>query len=115
MNFRLESATRSLKVLAPKKISLESAAGNITISCLSHLKLESPELTLDAKTIILKGLSSKYHQDRGSTLKGRSPHQHRNSHGGEQEQKAYQLCACPNGKLFLAESEGICVADVYTC
>lgn len=115
-HLRLESATRSLKIQAPQKIALESMGGNITASCLSHLKLESSQVTLDSKTVILKGLKTS--KDHGSTSsKGHTSRQHqssnRNSGGGEQ--LVYQLCVCANGKLFLAEPEGECQADKHVC
>ena len=34
---------------------------------------------------------------------------------GPVDTKAYQVCACTSGKLFVTPSEGSCVADGSTC
>ncbi|KAK2583169.1 hypothetical protein KPH14_009191 [Odynerus spinipes] len=128
---RLESATRSLKVSAPQQVVLESWANEISASCLTDLKLQSVHgaIRLDSKSVFLKGLKT------AVTVQGRSSREQQQqqqqqqqqrssrssssssstSHQNQRETTIYQLCACANGKLFLARPEGICQADKSVC
>ncbi|XP_041973208.1 delta-sarcoglycan-like [Aricia agestis] len=95
----LESPTRSLEVHAAQSVSLESRAGDITASCLTTFRLRSVAgaIRLDASSIYMPKLKS------ALPLPPSAPH-------GPHHQNIYQLCACANGKLFLAPSHGVCAA-----
>ncbi|CAH2091899.1 unnamed protein product [Euphydryas editha] len=97
----LESPTRSLEMHAAQSIALESRAGDITASCLSTFRLRSiaGSIRLDAPSIYMPKLKS------ALPLPTSAPHGHDPHH-----QNIYQLCACANGKLFLAPPHGICAA-----
>lgn len=115
MCFRLESATRSLEVRASQRIVLDSFGGEIHASCLSDLTLQSVEgaITLHSKSVFLKGL--KVALPVQGHLSREQPQQY-SGRGGHQNQRGiYQLCACENGKLFLANPEGSCQADTIVC
>ncbi|XP_076236182.1 sarcoglycan delta isoform X2 [Calliopsis andreniformis] len=113
---RLESATRSLKISAPQRVVIESWANEISASCLTDLKLQSVHgaIKLDAKTVFMKGLKtaspSQAHSSREQQHSSRA-----SSHQSQRDTTIYQLCACANGKLFLARSEGTCQADKSIC
>lgn len=119
---KLESATRSLKISAPQRVTIESWANEISASCLTDLKLQSVHgaIRLDAKSVYIKGLktavpvqghSSREQQQQQQQHAGRSS----SSHQGQKETTIYQLCACASGKLFLARSDGTCQADKSIC
>lgn len=108
---RLESATRSLEVRAPQRISLESSAGGIEANCLSQLRLSSRQgnVTLDARGVFLKGLLAPHESSSLSSSRRRMPSSR------SEGVAVYQLCACDNGRLFLAASDGVCQADNTVC
>ncbi|KAK1131422.1 hypothetical protein K0M31_017707 [Melipona bicolor] len=121
---RLESATRSLKISAPQRVVIESWANEISASCLTDLKLQSVHgaIKLDAKTLFMKGLKtaspSQGHSSREQQQQQQQQQQHSSrtsSHQSQRDTTIYQLCACANGKLFLARSEGTCQADKSIC
>ncbi|XP_026748263.1 zeta-sarcoglycan-like [Galleria mellonella] len=97
----LESPTRSLEMHAAQNIALESRAGDISASCLTtfHLKSVAGSIHLDAPSIYMPKLKS------ALPLPASAPHAHDSHH-----QNIYQLCACANGKLFLAPPHGACGA-----
>ncbi|GFY74694.1 zeta-sarcoglycan [Trichonephila inaurata madagascariensis] len=97
---RLESPTRTLHVKAPEGIGIESRAGDISASCLKDLKLQSKEGTiwLDSERVELRNLKTAIPTTRGRSYPG-----------------IYQLCACENGRLFLAPPEKACQADNIVC
>ncbi|XP_063823746.1 zeta-sarcoglycan-like [Ostrinia nubilalis] len=97
----LESPTRSLEMHASQNIALESRAGDISASCLTtfHLKSVAGAIRLDAPSIYMPKLKS------ALPLPPSTPHSHDPHH-----QNIYQLCACSNGKLFLAPPHGACAA-----
>ncbi|XP_028177366.1 zeta-sarcoglycan-like [Ostrinia furnacalis] len=97
----LESPTRSLEMHASQNIALESRAGDISASCLTtfHLKSVAGAIRLDAPNIYMPKLKS------ALPLPPSTPHSHDPHH-----QNIYQLCACSNGKLFLAPPHGACAA-----
>lgn len=120
---RLESATRSLDIKAPQRITIESRAGHVTASCLSDMKLQSlsGSVKVDAASVFLEGLRT---AEPGSGRSSRDSQHSANiqygifsSHGSRQIQNdlVYQLCACATGKLFLARPEGACRADDAVC
>lgn len=117
---RLESATRSLKISAPQQVAIESWANDISASCLTDLKLQSVHgaIRLDAKSLFIKGLkAASPSQNHSSREQQQQQQQHtsRTSGGHQSHTTIYQLCACANGKLFLARSEETCQADKTIC
>lgn len=98
---RLESPTRSLQMEASNGISLDSRAGDITAICLNDLTLQSKSgvIKLDSERIWMRNLPEAATQSR--------PHQNND--------KVFQLCACENGRLFLADASGHCKADTNIC
>ncbi|XP_046835872.1 zeta-sarcoglycan isoform X1 [Vespa crabro] len=139
---RLESATRSLKISAPQRVVLESWANEISASCLTDLKLQSIHgaIKLDSKSVFLKGLKTAVtvqgrssreqqqqqpEQEQQQQQQQQQPQQQQqqqqqrssrsSTHQNQRETSIYQLCACANGKLFLARPEGICQADKSVC
>lgn len=122
-DLRLESATRSLEIKAPQRITIESRAGHVTASCLSDMKLQSVSGTVkvDAASVFLEGLRT---AEPGSGRSSRDQHSASiqyatfSGHGTRQSQSelaVFQLCACGTGKLFLARPEGACRADDAVC
>ncbi|XP_065346272.1 delta-sarcoglycan-like isoform X1 [Cloeon dipterum] len=101
-DLRLESPTRSLQVKAPQGVAIESRAGDISASCLTDLKLQSVAGTvrLEAANVFLPGL-----REAG---KGGAP-------SGRVSQDVFQLCACANGRIFLAQPDAVCAADSDVC
>ncbi|CAK1578291.1 unnamed protein product [Parnassius mnemosyne] len=97
----LESSTRSLEMHATQGISMQSRAGDISASCLTTFRLRSVAgaIRLDAPNIYMPKLKS------ALPLPPSTPHTHDPHH-----QNIYQLCACANGKLFLAPPHGVCAA-----
>ncbi|KAL4703404.1 hypothetical protein ACJJTC_011193 [Scirpophaga incertulas] len=97
----LESPTRSLEMHAAQSIAMESRAGDISASCLTTFRLKSVagSIRLDAPSIYMPKLKS------ALPLPPSAPHTHDPHH-----QNIYQLCACANGKLFLAPPHGACAA-----
>uniref|UniRef100_A0A4W5MYN3 Sarcoglycan, delta (dystrophin-associated glycoprotein) n=2 Tax=Hucho hucho TaxID=62062 RepID=A0A4W5MYN3_9TELE len=87
---RLESPTRSLYMEAPKGIQILAEAGDIQATCRSDLRLESKdgEITLDARRIRLLRLPEGKASPLGTTTR----------------QTVYEVCVCPNGKLFLSQA-----------
>ncbi|KAM4702209.1 gamma-sarcoglycan isoform 2-T3 [Discoglossus pictus] len=83
---RLESPTRSLSMDAPKGIQIKAQAGNIEAISQKDIKLYSSEgmLILDAETVRLPKL----------------PHGSKGTSGSSQE--LYEICVCPDGKLYLS-------------
>ncbi|XP_059482697.1 delta-sarcoglycan [Neocloeon triangulifer] len=99
---KLESPTRSLHVKAPQGVSIEARAGEISANCLSDMKLQSVAGTvrLEAANVFMPGLRE---ASRGSGQSSRAT------------QDVYQLCACANGRVFLAQPDVACAADSDVC
>ncbi|CAL8307738.1 unnamed protein product [Gadus morhua 'NCC'] len=91
---RLESPTRSLIMEAPKGVQILAEAGDIQASCRNELRLESKdgEISLDATRIRLLGL-----------LDGKASSSSSSSSSGTR-QTVYEVCVCPNGRLFLSQA-----------
>ncbi|XP_062262657.1 delta-sarcoglycan isoform X1 [Platichthys flesus] len=89
---RLESPTRSLIMEAPKGIQILAEAGDIQAICRNELRLESKdgEISLDARRIRLMGLP----EGKAST----------SSSSSGTRQTVYEVCVCPNGRLFLSQA-----------
>ncbi|XP_029439898.1 delta-sarcoglycan isoform X2 [Rhinatrema bivittatum] len=85
---RLESPTRSLVMEAPKGVEINAEAGSLEAMCRTDLRLESKdgEIKLDAAKIKLPRLPRGSYSSTGS------------------RQKVYEICVCPNGRLFLSQA-----------
>ncbi|NXN93182.1 SGCG protein, partial [Rhinopomastus cyanomelas] len=83
---RLESPTRSLSMDAPRGINIKAQAGNIEALSQMDIKLHSSDgvLLLDAETVRLPKLPE---GTRG---------------GAGFSQGLYEICVCPDGKLYLS-------------
>ncbi|XP_072446627.1 delta-sarcoglycan isoform X4 [Chiloscyllium punctatum] len=86
---RLESPTRSLTLEAPKGVEIYAEAGNMQATCRTELKLESEdgEINLEARNIKLPRLPMGSYTSSSFT-----------------QQNVFEVCACPNGKLFLSQA-----------
>ncbi|XP_010156320.1 PREDICTED: gamma-sarcoglycan-like [Eurypyga helias] len=82
----LESPTRSLSMDAPRGINIKAQAGNIEALSQMDIKLHSSDgvLLLDAETVRLPKLPE---GTRG---------------GSGISQGLYEICVCPDGKLYLS-------------
>ncbi|XP_024118182.1 delta-sarcoglycan isoform X2 [Oryzias melastigma] len=89
---RLESPTRSLLMEAPKGVEIQAEAGDIRAICRNELRLESKdgEIALDAQWIRLLRLPE------GKASGGSS--------SSGTRQTVYEVCVCPNGRLFLSQA-----------
>ncbi|CAF97283.1 unnamed protein product [Tetraodon nigroviridis] len=89
---RLESPTRSLLMEAPKGIQILAEAGDIQAICRNELRLESKdgEISLDARRIRLMRLPE------GKAAAASS--------SSGTRQSVYEVCVCPNGRLFLSQA-----------
>ncbi|XP_042198055.1 zeta-sarcoglycan [Callorhinchus milii] len=87
---KLESPTRALTMEAPKGVHIAADEGEIKATCRRDLQLQSTdgEIFLNAKTIRLGNIPQ------GSASTSSTPHQ-----------TVYEVCVCPNGKLFLSPGE----------
>ncbi|KAM6985860.1 delta-sarcoglycan [Aplochiton taeniatus] len=88
---RLESPTRSLLMEAPKGVRILAEAGDITATCRNELRMESKdgEISLDARRIrMLRLPEGKWSSSSSPPLGPR--------------QDVYEVCVCPNGKLFMS-------------
>lgn len=87
---RLESPTRSLSMDAPRGVYIKTQTGNIEGLSNLDIKFHSSDgmLILDAQTVRLPQLPEGTSEEPGSS------------------QELYEICVCPDGKLYLA------VADV---
>ncbi|XP_054982766.1 delta-sarcoglycan isoform X1 [Sorex araneus] len=98
---RLESPTRSLVMEAPKGVEINAEAGNLEATCRAELRLESKdgEIRLDAASIRLPRLPHGAHAPAGA------------------RQKVFEICACANGRLFLAQAGAgsTCQAHTSVC
>ncbi|XP_041443905.1 delta-sarcoglycan [Xenopus laevis] len=98
---RLESPTRTLIMEAPKGVEINAEAGSLEASCRTDLRLESKdgEILLQAPNVKLPQLPRGSYSSSGS------------------RQKVYELCACPNGRLFLSQagSGSTCQINTSVC
>ncbi|XP_078078256.1 gamma-sarcoglycan isoform X1 [Mustelus asterias] len=83
---RLESPTRSLSMDAPKGVQIKARAGNIEGSSQRDIVFHTSEgmLMLDAETVKLPKLP------------------HGTQGGSGNPQGLYEVCVCPDGKLYLS-------------
>ncbi|EAT42667.1 AAEL005840-PA [Aedes aegypti] len=115
-DLKLESPTRSLEARATQEIFMQSRAGSIEANCLNDLKLHSVagSIRLDASTIIMPNLRTAQAPSASSSGSSRdhsSGSSSTSTSSSSSHSKIYQLCACSNGKLFLAPAHSICTAD----
>ncbi|KAM6251363.1 delta-sarcoglycan isoform 1-T1 [Porphyrio hochstetteri] len=98
---RLESPTRALVMEAPKGIEINAEAGSLKATCRTELRLESKdgEITLNSAKIKLPNLPQGSSSSAGS------------------RQKIYELCVCPNGRLFLSQAgtSSTCQINTSVC
>ncbi|NP_001309808.1 zeta-sarcoglycan isoform X2 [Nomascus leucogenys] len=90
-DLRLESPTRSLIMEAPRGVQVSAAAGDFKATCRKELHLQSTEgeIFLNAETIKLGNLPT-------GSFSSSSPS------SSSSRQTVYELCVCPNGKLYLS-------------
>ncbi|KAF3825530.1 hypothetical protein GH733_005512 [Mirounga leonina] len=90
-DLRLESPTRSLIMEAPRGVQVSAAAGDFKATCRKELHLQSTEgeIFLNADKIRLGSLPT-------GSFSSSSPSSSR------PRQTVYELCVCPNGKLYLS-------------
>ncbi|XP_021561591.1 zeta-sarcoglycan [Carlito syrichta] len=90
-DLRLESPTRSLIMEAPRGVQVSAAAGDFKATCRKELHLQSTEgeIFLNADTIRLGNLPT-------GSFSSSSPS------SSSSRQTVYELCVCPNGKLYLS-------------
>ncbi|KAK6628275.1 hypothetical protein RUM43_002087 [Polyplax serrata] len=115
---KLESPTRSLEMKAPLGVAIESRAGDISASCLTDLKLQSLDgaIRFDSENVYfskLRKVNPTSAESSRSTRNEFIPPNSRQSNLGV-TYSIYQLCACENGRLFLAPPYGFCAADDNT-
>ncbi|XP_058853755.1 zeta-sarcoglycan-like [Acipenser ruthenus] len=105
-DLKLESPTRTLTMEAPKGVEISADAGDFKATCRKELQLESTEgqIFLNANTIRLGNLPH-------GTFAASSP----GSTGPKQI--VYELCVCPNGKLYLspAGTSSTCQSTSNVC
>ncbi|KAM8785114.1 zeta-sarcoglycan isoform 3-T3 [Rhynchonycteris naso] len=104
-DLRLESPTRSLIMEAPRGVQVSAAAGDFKATCRKELHLQSTEgeIFLNADTIRLGNLPTGSFTSSPSSSNAR--------------QTVYELCVCPNGKLYLspAGAGSTCQASSNIC
>ncbi|XP_072619709.1 zeta-sarcoglycan isoform X2 [Vulpes vulpes] len=90
-DLRLESPTRSLIMEAPRGVQVSAAAGDFKATCRKELHLQSTEgeIFLNADKIRLGNLPT-------GSLSSSS------ASSSNSRQTVYELCVCPNGKLYLS-------------
>ncbi|KAM6132563.1 zeta-sarcoglycan isoform 2-T2 [Pterocles gutturalis] len=96
-DLKLESPTRSLVMEAPRGVQVNAAAGELKATCRKELHLQSTEgeIFLNADTIRLGNLPVGSFSSSSSSSSS-SPS------SSAPRQTIYELCVCPNGKLYLS-------------
>ncbi|KAM6075901.1 zeta-sarcoglycan isoform 2-T2 [Chlamydotis macqueenii] len=94
-DLKLESPTRSLVMEAPRGVQVNAAAGDLKATCRKELHLQSTEgeIFLNADTIRLGNLPVGSFSSSSSSSSASS---------SAPRQTIYELCVCPNGKLYLS-------------
>ncbi|KAM6313299.1 zeta-sarcoglycan isoform 2-T2 [Aegotheles albertisi] len=94
-DLKLESPTRSLVMEAPRGVQVSAAAGDLKATCRKELHLQSTEgeIFLNADTIRLGNLPVGSFPSSSSSSSPSS---------SAPRQTIYELCVCPNGKLYLS-------------
>ncbi|NXO96982.1 SGCZ protein, partial [Certhia brachydactyla] len=101
-DLKLESPTRSLVMEAPRGVQVNAAAGDLKATCRKELHLQSTEgeIFLNADTIRLGNLPVGSFSSSSSSSSFSSSSSSPSS--SAPRQTIYELCACPNGKLYLS-------------
>ncbi|XP_010886387.1 zeta-sarcoglycan isoform X2 [Esox lucius] len=103
-DLKLESPTRTVTMEAPRGVEISAAKGKLKATCRKDLELRSTEgeIVLDANTIRLGRLLPL-----GVYSPDPAPRRH----------TVYELCVCPNGRLYLspAESSSTCHSMSHVC
>ncbi|XP_026479925.1 gamma-sarcoglycan-like [Ctenocephalides felis] len=102
---RLESSTRGIKIISPKGIHVESKAADIKTESLNDITIKSlaGKIKLDSSNVLMPNLKI--------ALPVQSHINNENSNS-KKYNTIYQLCSCANGKLYLAQSHGLCITDI---
>ncbi|ENN82925.1 hypothetical protein YQE_00675, partial [Dendroctonus ponderosae] len=98
VNYRLESPTRGLQIRAPKELKLESRGGHINALAQNDVSFRSEmgAIRLQSSSIIVPQLPTAKVTNRQV---------------GARSFEVFQLCACENGKLFLADPHVVCASE----
>ncbi|XP_034479702.1 delta-sarcoglycan [Drosophila innubila] len=112
---RLESPTRQLELTAAKDINLQSRAGGIELLALEDVKLRALDgsLRLESSKILMPNLRTAQPPILGGSAQSRDRDRER-ERDRDHMHRVFQLCACFNGKLFLAAPHSICAGDDST-
>ncbi|XP_071787337.1 delta-sarcoglycan-like [Asterias amurensis] len=97
-DLRLESLTSNLVIESPQSVSLSSPIGQVSLSCFNDINLHSRQgkISLDAASIAMKNLPE-------------------SAPGSSNNADVFELCACQNGRLFLAPPTSGCRATADFC
>ncbi|XP_048517683.1 delta-sarcoglycan isoform X2 [Dendroctonus ponderosae] len=97
-DLRLESPTRGLQIRAPKELKLESRGGHINALAQNDVSFRSEmgAIRLQSSSIIVPQLPTAKVTNRQV---------------GARSFEVFQLCACENGKLFLADPHVVCASE----
>ncbi|KAM6136117.1 zeta-sarcoglycan isoform 2-T2 [Phoenicopterus ruber ruber] len=110
-DLKLESPTRSLVMEAPRGVQVNAAAGDLKATCRKELHLQSTEgeIFLNADTIRLGNLPVGSFSSSSSSSSSPS--------SSAPRQTIYELCVCPNGKLYLspAGADSTCQSSSNIC
>uniref|UniRef100_T1ISK8 Uncharacterized protein n=1 Tax=Strigamia maritima TaxID=126957 RepID=T1ISK8_STRMM len=102
-DLKLESPTRNLDFDGAQGIKMESNSGEIQASSMMDLKLQSRKgiVKLDSRKIY-------FHVSKLPEMKT-------TQNSKDTTVRAYQLCVCETGRLFLAHPKEKCTTDGYFC
>ncbi|XP_038063104.1 delta-sarcoglycan-like [Patiria miniata] len=97
-DLRLESVSSNLIVESPQTVSLTSPIGQVSVSCFNDINLRSRQgkISLDAAHVEIKNLQE-------------------SASGTSSDADVFELCACRNGRLFLAPPTTGCQARAELC
>ncbi|NWX75401.1 SGCZ protein, partial [Alca torda] len=94
-DLKLESPTRSLVMEAPRGVQVNAAAGDLKATCRKELHLQSTEGEVSSTNTIRLG-NLPVGSFSSSSSSSSSPS------SSAPRQTIYELCVCPNGKLYLS-------------
>ncbi|KAK2720432.1 delta-sarcoglycan-like [Artemia franciscana] len=106
-DLRLESLTRTVRVLASQGIRLDSRAGDINANAWNDIKFVST-----GGSVRFEGASVMFQQLRTVVPILKSPI---SSASQTRTHQVFQVCVCSNGKLFLAAADSFCIGDSTVC
>ncbi|XP_050416869.1 zeta-sarcoglycan [Patella vulgata] len=98
---KIESPSSSVEISGSAGVSVQAPAGDVELKSQDNIRLQtsSGAIHLDSKDIFLKNIK----ESDTSGIQGVS------------SSDIYQLCMCQNGRVFLAEADGICSATSDVC